>query len=437
MLDIVATLHPSTGMVRGWQIFPPGNAPLWLVAVDVGLSEVRRSEIGDEISFDLVGATGWSRQDAMLRAAGEAVERFSLISRDPDPLITQSQLVENPTGLSQFGLLNPVVCNSEFESAKIVEPLMENFDSEEVNRGCLSGSNWFVPVALITDPTSDRTAFDSSPSGAASGPSWTFATGRALMESIERDAALCCWALRPQIAFYDSLTLASYLEALPAKITEDVREYLDRHNLRARTTLISSEIPGITISVAFLDGYHADSPVLATGARAGTSLRECVSSSLREAIQVHSALMELADQPRPTSRSGLVVNEMDRAWYCLSSTARDHYIGWLKKGERTDNWDFAYLSQTEVPEPSISELFIALRREGLRPLVADLTERLPAAIRADGWCAVRAIVLGHQPYRMDDTKKWTWLVARLDEWRVRLAIGEDVDVRDTPPHPLI
>lgn len=428
-------MQPANGVARGCRVFPPGSSPVWLVAVDIGLREARRATSEDGLGFDWVGATGWSRPDAMVRAAGEAVERFSLIPQNPDPLVTLNSLTWYPDVI-QACLISPLSRTSNVDSSSVFEPLAEPFDTTGDTEGHLPGRSLLIPSALVSDPSPDSNDVDASPSGAAAGPSWMFAVGRAILESIERDASLICWALRPRLPFHDSLELAESIRALPRSILVEVSVYLSKHNLRARTVLLPSEIAGVTTALTFFDGFRGTRSMLATGARAGTSLVDCVASSMREAMQVHMALIGLSEHFQPTTTPSPVIDEMSRALYCLTPAARGHYVGWLNRGMEARDVDFGALSGEQV-EFSTTELVLALRRTGLRPIVADLTPRLPSILRADGWCAVRTFVLGHQPYRADDTKEWTWLLSRTADWRARLPGAENIDVRETPPHPLI
>jgi hypothetical protein len=174
--------------------------------------------------------------------------------------------------------------------------------------------------------------------------------------------------------------------------------------------------------------------VRATGARAGASLADCAAASLREAVQVHSALLGLAAVPDLPPTGAPVVDEVTRAVACLSRPVTQHLESWVEHaGLREPS---SSTLPADGPRPSLEHLVGALARRGLRPLLADLTPRLPDPVRAAGWCVVRAAVLGHQPYRMDDTKPWSRNPARFDDWRARL----DTPVEDDPcrvGHPLI
>jgi ribosomal protein S12 methylthiotransferase accessory factor YcaO len=235
----------------------------------------------------------------------------------------------------------------------VLEPLIE---ARPAGGSRLTGVEHLVPSVLVTDPVPEQPWSDGSPSGAASGPGWTFAAERALLESVERDAALCCWALRPRVPFVDSLDLAGRTGALGADQRADVADYLSRHRARARTVILPSD----------------------AGVR--------------------------------------VASWVDRAGGIVGADA--------------------VAADDDGGRPTADMLIAALRVQGLRPLLADLTPRLPTPLRAAGWCSIRAIVLGHQQYRMDDTKPWSWYAPRVDNWAHRLVDPARFDP-DAVGHPLI
>lgn len=171
-----------------------------------------------------------------------------------------------------------------------------------------------------------------------------------------------------------------------------------------------------------------DAVLLASGARAGHALADCVGSSLREAVQVHSALVNLrrTEGPGPASR---VTDESSRARYCLGPEAARYAREWLLRGPREGDLP------VQACEPTLRDLAEGLRGYGLRPVVGDLTARLPAAARDQGWRAVRALVLGHQPFRMDESKGWAVHAVRREAWLARLD-GVPTDPGGLP-HPLI
>jgi len=434
MLDMMAVLDKGVGIAQGTVLCPPAELPLWLFGVDIGLSAARRAVDGKATAFDTVGAYGWTRADATRRAIGEAVERFSLIApADDDPLLVDppppDAAIRAVRELVAYGLLGPTAPVDHLRWVRVLEPLPGTGPASESRS---FGVDHLIPSVLVTDPVAEHPWSDGSPSGAASGPDWEFASERALLESVERDAALCCWALRPRVPFVDSLDLAARTGTLNTEGRADVAEYLSRHHARALTVVLPTDA-GVGVALTFVDGMEDGVPVLATGARASSSIAECVSVSLREALQVHGALMPLLSLPRPVTLGSPAVDEETRGWACLSSAAVDHLATWV---ERAGVVDADAVAVDDDARPTADMMVESLRARGLRPFLADLTPRLPASLRAAGWCSVRAIVLGHQQYRMDDTKLWSWHRPRVDDWSRRLVAPGRFDA-NAVGHPLI
>lgn len=404
MRDLIGTLDPGHGVARGSVLWPPDEMPLWLAGVDVGLSEARETSGGERTPFDAVGAYGWTRRDALTRAVGEAVERFSLIAPPHDPLVGGPADPDTLRSLVASGILGP--------DHPALDEIAWGRATELTAQGCASVG---IPVALMTDPLASSSWTDASPSGAAAGFGREFAIERALRESVERDASICCWMLRPSLPFADSLELADRLGSVPGSTLIDVSRYLERHRGTARTVVLPTDVPGMTSAVTFIVGKEGGTPVLATGARASTRPAESVEVSLREAVQVYASLVNLLGMTPAGGGAEPVTDEQARARACMQQSAVDHLEGWIAKaglvGARLLN-----LGDRHQPEYSATGLAAALRDTGLRPVVADLTARLPRALRHQGWASVRAIILGHQPYRMNDERPWSWCAGRLQCW---------------------
>jgi len=424
VIDVLGTLAPRAGVARGTTLLPPDDSPLWLAGVDVGVG-VARIAAGAIPGFHVVGACGWTRQDALLRAAGEAVERFALLPAPDDPLVIRRGAVEAEL---RRCLVDACLIAEDgadvHELVALSEPPVEPIASTRDPRA--GAREHLVPVGLVTDPAPDPDSVDASPSGAAAGPSWAFAARRALLECMERDAVLNCWQLRPALGFQDAVELAARTEALPAQSLAEAADYLARHQAEASTVFLPTDLPSVHTALTLITPWRGGEPLLAAGSRASHALADCAGTSLREAIQVHSALVNFRlDATKETPEA--IRDESSRARYCLRAEASAHAFAWTRT--RTTS-----LPQV-APEPSLQAILHGLQRLGLRPMFGDLTARLPRAVQDQGWRAVRAVVLGHQPFQMDDTKTWTSHLGRRAAWRQRLdGIQQEPSVL---PHPLL
>lgn len=391
MIDALSTLGPAAGLARACHTIAPEELPLWTVAVDVGLSEIRGGDAA-EPELRWVGGSGFTRSDAIVRAAGEAVERYALVPRGVDTL----QAAVAPEARIRVARHGRAAAGLDAAAADCLPAVV-----------LPSGRECLVPAVLVDDPA-DSPWVDASPSGAAAGPSWEFAATRALLESVERDAVQRGWVMRPAVQRVDPLEVAS----------ERLAEALE--GVAAAAVLLPTGVPGLTCASTFLlEPRAGGGRILSAGARATWSAREAVLGSLREAVQVLQLLRGIAGGYDPLGEDALVTAEPVRARYCLSERPAAWVDGWLARcvpGTLEPDAD--------PPADELGHVATALAGAGLEPVVCDLTHRLPEAIQALGWHAVRAIVLGHQPLRMDERHTWSWVL-------------DDPAVATAPPHPYV
>ncbi|OSC52445.1 hypothetical protein B5181_38775, partial [Streptomyces sp. 4F] len=73
----LATLDPGNGLAEKSGMLPPAPPadPLWKALVRLSCGTDRAENTAQALSPRVVGAYGYSRMDALVRGAGEAVER--------------------------------------------------------------------------------------------------------------------------------------------------------------------------------------------------------------------------------------------------------------------------------------------------------------------------------------------------------------------------
>ena len=403
MFDVIRTLDPDNGLTRGWRMLQPSTeCPLWSVTVDIGGLRARGlTEAAD--ALHAVGAYGLNRADTMIRAAGEAVERFALMPTDRGgPQARVGTAVE----IGADGV--------DFAASSLGDPLAVDARlTWYQGRWLDSGEPVWVPSGLVDYPVADPW-FDPSPSGAAAGPDLDFALSGALLELIERDAVLVSWAGEGPWQAFD---LDAELAAAPATANwQQLR--------RLRKLLAGQGLAPRLVRIPVLAGLHCVlSAVLdergfaAVGVKAHGDLGRALLVALQESLQVRELLGQLPAGPTPE----VVRDDMDRArWW-----STDLAVAELRR--RLHDRPTSPTSVAEVQPWTVSELVRAIRADGGRPAFVDLTERLPETHRAMGWRAVKVIAPGYQPLRMNEQHRFGWL-------RERIA-AKDPDRYF--PHPLI
>lgn len=407
MFDLIKTLDPGNGLTRGWHMRPPSaDHPMWSVAVDIGGLDARGTDLGD-YPLHLVGAYGAGRGDTLVRAAGEAVERFALFPRDRGPrtvTATAASLGEDALDFVAAGLGDPAGADAE----------LRWYEGTWLH----SGAPVWVPAGLVDYPAGTPW-FDPSPSGAASGPDFEFAVRGALLELIERDAVGVAWAAG---AFSAEIDVEAEIALAPPspewrRLTTLYRKAC-ASGLRPRLVTLPV-LPGLHCVLATVAGTD----LVACGAKAHEEWDRALLIALQEALQVHEMLTVLRGQWGQVEPPAVVRDDIDRARLWLTSRA----VSELDR--RLRDLPLAPPGPPSSPRHSVAELVTAVRTDGGEPLVVDLTPRLPAPHRAMGWRAVKVVVPGYQPLRMDERHEFGW---RHD----RIAAASTASVPRFP-HPLI
>ncbi|MDQ6785161.1 MAG: YcaO-like family protein [Actinomycetota bacterium] len=412
----------------------PTGGNLWTVAVDVGLGGARAKAGGGGPGLELVGACGFRRLETMVRAAGEAVERLALVpgERDPARILAVPSDHERRVHVGVPG----VARTAELVDRNPVDCLPAADLSPGAQRRTV-----LLPAAVVDDPVDERLRewVDPSPSAAAAGTSWTYASMRALLESIERDAVQSAWALKPALPCLDPAEPpADWRVGKSGRVLDSVAEALaDDPALTARTLLLPTGVPGVSCALTVL--FDRGGPT-AAGSAADWSVASAVATSAREALQVMVVLRNLGPAQHRLDRTD-VVDEISRAQYWAEPSSAAEPLRWLEHGLAYEGPGPAETPPPRSEEARLEHLASHLANEGLTPLICDLTARLPPAIRALGWVAVRAIVLGHQALRMDERHRWSWAQFRLRSAAAKFGLPPVVallsSVDGEGPHPLI
>ncbi|MFG3152463.1 YcaO-like family protein [Streptomyces sp. NPDC048219] len=423
MIDVPRTLAPATGIASRYSLLPPqGDNPLWSTAVALApVAGVDETEV--PLSALVAGANGHSRADALLRGAGEAVERRAL---HPDDRLGTVHGTASRLGRPALAAHDPrhALAHPDAADAELAwYPARRLSDSAEV----------LVPAHLVDWPTTEPASlFDPGPSGAASGGSADMALRSALVEIVERDAFTVAWGRQLGLPCWSDPFAAVAGE--PDRPTGEALRTLWRRALDRGAEAVFARIPtavdGLWCVVACLLEPERPGALVTVGMKASDRPYDALLGALQEAWQVRAALEvtlldgPVADVPDP------LVTEHDRIRYMLTGRARravrDWVAGFVPGGEP--------MTPAEV---STDAIVAALLADGADPLVVDLTPRLPATVAAMGWRAVKAVPAGYQNLRMDETHRWSWNRSRLDSAPRRTGCPARLtDHRAAAPHPL-
>ncbi|MER6559480.1 YcaO-like family protein [Streptomyces sp. NPDC001027] len=446
MIDIPATLDPASGIALRYAVTPPhDDDPLWSSAVELqpvdgfegivgaqaptgsgGAGAVRAgaaasapagpgADVGDlPLSARFAGASGSSRIDALLRGAGEAVERRAL-----HPSAAHPARFGPAAGLAATTLYahHPDHALSHPDAATAALSWYEARDLD-------TDVPVLVPADLVDWPARRADLFDPSPSGAAAGTSHETALAAAMIEVTERDALTVAWGRRLSLPTYVPSPADAGLSAMWRRArAEGLTPVLAR---------IPTAVPGLWCMTGFLIDPEGPGAVAAVGMKASTRPAEAAVKAFQEAWQVRAALRALRGQGE-TGRLAPIVTEHDRLCHMLTRPAYESVRDWVAGFREPD----------PLPAPSpgraleAEEIRRALTADGAGLLAVDLTPRLPSAVAAMGWHVVKVLAPGYQSLRMDETHLWSWHLPRLASApeRTGCAAGLD-DPREAAPHPL-
>ncbi|MFU8872165.1 YcaO-like family protein [Micromonospora sp. SL4-19] len=426
MIDVTRTMATSTGIASAFSLAPPYDTnPLWSASAE--LLTVPGVELTDvPLSARVVGAHGHSRVDALIRGAGEAVERYAL---HPRPGLSAVRGRAAELGEPTLAFHDPHIALGAPEAAQAELTWVPG-------RRLRNSATVLVPAPLVDWPSLEPEAafFDPGPSGAAAGSSPEMALRSALLEIVERDAVTVAWER--------GLRLPSFPD--PAEMTA-----VDPAGQKARTALLTlwrrahdegiipslarlpTAVPGLWCVVGALVDPPGPGAIATVGLKGSDRPWEALLGAFQEAWQVRTALELTRAEGGATDPVTMVETEHDRIRHMLTAagyeSVRDWVMGFTAAGEATP-------TTATVADQDILRAVLA---DGGDPVLVDLTPRLPAAVRAMGWCAVKVLPVGYQHLRMNERHRWSWNRPRLAS-----AVGRTGHSAQYPgpcpdrPHPL-
>ncbi|MFI5758066.1 YcaO-like family protein [Streptomyces sp. NPDC051569] len=472
MIDVPRTLGRSGGIAVGYSLAPPQDAgPLWSVAVE--LLPVDGLDAGEmPPSARLVGASGHSRADALLRGAGEAVERYAL---HPVPGLATTRGAAGALDAPALAAFEPHLALAAPAAVGAVLDWVPG-------RRLRDDTTVMVPAPLVDWPSlgADCALFDPGPSGAAAGSSPRMALRSALLEIVERDAVLGAWERGLRLPAYDDpdqvdlgpagTAQAGSAQAGPGQagpgqagpgqagpaqagsaqvgtaqagpahgspgdrrsrtaLTRLWRQARDR-GITPRLARVPTAVPGLWCVIGSLVDPAGPGALATVGLKASDRPWDALLGAFQEAWQVRAALESSRaagprDEPLKT-----IVTEADRIHHMLTP---DGYAS-------VRDWVEGFVPAPGSPpavDVSDEDILRAVLADGGDPVAVDLTPRLPPVLRSMGWCAVKVIPAGYQHLRMDESHGWSWNAPRLESAVARTGCEARYPGRSAArPHPL-
>lgn len=418
MLDVARVLSPGVGAVTEHNALPPGvhRNPLWSVGAVLACPH---GEDGSPQAPCVTGACSVSRGRAMVRTAGEVVERLALHGA-PGVRISPAELGDLAVDLRRSG-------------AELAAPGLDAAPLRwYVGRRWSDDAHQFVPAGLVDFPAlpDDLPGFDPGPSGAAAGIGADAAMKSALLETVERDAVIVAWARQLRLTAVD---LDAAVEGMPedpwwreVSTTVGVAREAGLEVVCAR---VPTSVAHVVCVVAGVRGTEQGGPRLCLGAKASEHPGRAVLGALEESFQLYFGLDMLSG---PLEAPSVVVTEEDRMRFVASPDGVEALETWLETPDRTT------FADRPAPDLECEELLRSVRADGADPVVLRLTTRLPESLRRQGWEVYKVVPVGYQPLRIDERHTFGWHRGRLDDAEVRTGAPARLPpgVLSPEPHPL-
>ncbi|MYR46550.1 YcaO-like family protein [Streptomyces sp. SID5910] len=431
MIDFVATLDPGNGLAEKSGMLPPAPPadPLWKALIRLSCGADRAENAAQALSPRVVGAYGHSRMDALVRGAGEAVERYALFPQ-PEPLPGAVRSAPSGLGARALAFAGPGVALGD---ARVTDRPLTWYPARRLR----DGAEILVPAGLVDypAPAEEAEGFDPGPSGAASGQGYDMALRSALLETVERDALLVAWERRLRPRRVD----------VGAVDADRVRK--GKENAHWRTLLklwgsareaglvpvladLPTGVPGVVCTVGVVIDETGPQPLATVGCNATDQVGWSMLGALQEALQIRSAVVNQRESHGYGEAPAEIRDDDDRLRYVASRQCFDLVGEWVA------GFGEARAPRTARPVTT-SGLLEGLLDDGADPLAVDLTGRLPAALREMGWAAVKVVPVGYQQLRMAESPGFSWNTERLRtaEARTGLAAAPGTETRGRP-HPL-
>lgn len=271
------------------------------IQTHVAISDVAEVDfIGDESGFATSGLSLKSKDEAIVAAIMEGLERYSATIIPEKELREYSNLNTEKTKdfLEKFG------CNS-IEAEDLTYTLFKDIKGEEI----------FLPAQYAYFQISrldEKPIIHNTTNGLAAHSSREKAREAAFLELIEREAILRTWIngiAPPQIE-------------LEGTSFEEIKQSLAEENLELTLFQINLT-PEINISLALLVDKEHRKSLLSVGAGADFDMRESVSSAIEECLQTRIWEENYYDT-QPT-KPDQITDTFDRSRYWASETSEEKF----------------------------------------------------------------------------------------------------------------
>jgi ribosomal protein S12 methylthiotransferase accessory factor len=369
----------------------PTTLPIYVFSADVPL--VRKMIKSSSIRDHCTGG-GFSYEEALLSAIGEAVERYAWLLPKKEGVVFApiNDPPNNHISIFDAGLLFP----EQYSQNRIQEELQDIKIPWFPSKNLIDGKTIFVPVPdlyIYTYPLELSSFFISTTNGLAAHPEPRISSLHAIYEVIERDATMQFWYKKviPKKEFLLETTDSS-LSLLLRKI------YL--LGLELKVFDITTDI-GIPTILAIIQRSEEGKECIACGSACRIDVSQAVRKAIIEAASLWNALPYLKEEKKPFSEKEIEggfpnVSDLDDHVYLYT-------FPWAKEGYRFILDALPIIKkeklQTREGKRSISlkelkQVLTRIEEKGYKALVMDIT---PSDVSKLGFKVMKAVIPGFVP----------------------------------------
>ena len=357
----------------------------------------RTTAFAREANFRDSGGASTTRDGAMAKAIGEALERYSpaLFDFEELPLFAWQDALSAAVHPDEFALYT---ADQHQQPGFPWLPFLKDTEVRWTSATDLrSRSEVLVPACRIFMPYNFYLGSGDSPidqpisTGLACHGSYAKAANVGFCEVIERDAVMIAWQAR-----------ISPVSIRIETLTDDLYDIVQRFECKGFKVdmfdiTTDNKVPTI---LSTLRGLNPEQPALVVAAAASLDPEEAARKSLEELAHTRRYCQWVKTYaprlvPDPPAFD-CVVDQMTHLGFYVDH-ANLHYASFLFASDRRIDFDSLQNQATGNDDEDLDRLVSAIAATGERALIADLTS---ADVAGLGLSVVRAVVPGYQPLHM-------------------------------------
>lgn len=354
------------------------------------------SDIKEEEKDDVVGGTAISKDRAIMKALGEAIERYCLARFKKKDLTYAAvdQLRENY--LNPLSVVNFSTNQLKNENLKAFCLCDEAKLSWIKGHSLTANKSIFIPAQLVYVPYHNH----AEPiirlpitTGAAAGSSIEDAVKRGICEIVERDSFMIFYLNK-------LMPLRLDLSETSDKSLTKFQESFERYNLDLYVFDISTDLPFVSIMAIIIDNTGIG-PAVSVGLKCSLFAKDAIIGAIEEAQQIRSGIRDnMYNQVKPIVFDSVLDLKQRGLYWSKLDSIKD--VDFFLNSRKIIPVDKFIKRKSNIININFDDLVKSLKAKNLEVMFVDVTR---PEIRKQGFFVVKVIIPGLQPlYLYEDFK---------------------------------